>query len=54
MALHNNLLPCFHNLKSNDPSMSPTEWAERVAVEFEYNRDDVRKAVKHFVKQMGQ
>ena len=41
-------------IERNDPSMSSTEWAERVAEEFEYSRADVRKAVKHFVKQMGQ
>jgi hypothetical protein len=33
--------------------MSPVEWASRVAKDFEYDLKDVRKATKHFMKQMG-
>lgn len=34
--------------------MSAINWARQVAQEFEFGRDDVRKATKHFIKQMGE
>lgn len=33
--------------------MSCVDWANLVAKEFEYGQEDVRKATKHFVRQLG-
>jgi hypothetical protein len=38
---------------ANLNNMSPTAWANRVSKDFEYNREDVRRATRHFIKQMS-